>query len=81
MKTYTYVKQISNYYAYWDFGENENLNLDYDATAHGVWKWLRKENILDRVKKFVDPEWREEYLHLSIMDYFTMFEPEFKTTK
>lgn len=75
MKTYRYAKTISDYYAYWNFGEDEELKVDYEATAHAVWRWLNKENILTRIRKF-DEEWkRTEYLHLSIADYFTMFEP------
>ena len=81
MKTYEYVKSISSYYAYWDFGEDEDLTLDREASAHAVWKWLGKENILNRIRKF-DEEWkREEYLYLSIADYFSMFEPVFNNSK
>lgn len=75
MKTYKYVKEISDYYSYWDFGEDEGQWVDREATARVVWRWLNKENILTRIRKF-DEEWkRTEYLHLSIADYFSMFEP------
>lgn len=77
---YDYVKRISSYYAYWDFDEDENLTLDYEASARAVWRWLMKENILKRIRKF-DEEWmRTEYLHMSIMDYYSMFEPLHKNT-
>lgn len=75
MKTYTYVKQISDYYSYWDFGEDEEFKVDYEATARAVWRWLNKENILTRIRKFTDEWMQKEYLHLSIQDYFSMFEP------
>ena len=79
MKIYNYVKQISDYYAYWDFGEDEEIKVDYEATAHAVWRWLNKENIFTRIRKFTDEWMQKEYLHLSIQDYFSMFEPVAKS--
>lgn len=80
MQTYDYVKQISSYYAYWDFQESWreedwSIDVDFEATAHAVWKWLNSQNILKRIAKFSEEWQRTEYLHLSILDYYSMFEP------
>jgi hypothetical protein len=77
LESYEYAKSISSYYAYWDF--DERIDVDNDATAHKVWKWLGDQKVLDTVRT-LDEKWRrEELLHLAVADYFSMFEPIFKT--
>lgn len=75
MKTYEYVRSIADYYAYWDFVEVNEIDVDYEATAHAVWRWLGKHNILNIVRKFQNQEMRHDYLHFSIGVYFSLFEP------
>jgi hypothetical protein len=77
MQTYEYAKTIAAYYAYWDFGED--INLDNEATTRRVWKYLSTKKEFDKIRKMPEEWQRHEYLHLCIADYFSMFEPVYKT--
>lgn len=84
MKTYNYVKEISNYYAYWDFEEvwrnegNWNVQIDREASARSVWKYFADKGTIKKAMQQPTEDRQREYLHLSILDYYSMHEPKVK---
>jgi hypothetical protein len=55
--------------------EYHNENVNQLKTAIAVFRYLNKHGDFETAR-VMDEQWkRDEYLHLAVLDYFSMFEP------
>jgi hypothetical protein len=57
---------------HFDYGSR---TLDTEATARRIWRWLAKDGSLSLIKAMPEQWQRSEYTHLSVLGWFSSYEP------